>query len=169
MSKIYAVSTEEGLAVVVNADSKEEAREIFISNQVDNEFVQEYVSSFVMIDSFFERFYRDEIGPLCNSESGLFEEVDRIREMTSEEKEAYMLSCIEKNVKEYWEDKPELAKEYLEQFHEGNRTETYCATNFSEAFWLAATKEVIDEGRCYGDIEIVEIDFENTNYHLIND
>lgn len=168
MSKIYALSKEDGLAVVVNADSKEEAREIFISNQINNEFVREYISRFVMVDSFFERFYRDEIGPLYESESGLFEEVDRIREMASEEKERYILSCIEKNVKEYWKDKPQFAKEYLEQYHEGNRTETYCATKFSAEFWLAATKEVINEGH-YGDIEIVEIDFENTNYHLIND
>lgn len=168
MNKIYALSTEDGLAVVVNADSKEEAREIFISNQINNEFVREYISRFVMVDSFFERFYRDEIGPLYESESGLFEEVDRIREMASEEKERYILSCIEKNVKEYWKDKPQFAKEYLEQYHEGNRTETYCATKFSAEFWLAATKEVINEGH-YGDIEIVEIDFENTNYHLIND
>ncbi|WP_192982522.1 hypothetical protein [Marinilactibacillus psychrotolerans] len=168
MSKIYALSTEDGLAVVVNGDSKEEAREIFISNQIDNEFVQEYVSRFVMVDSFFERFYRDEIGLLYDRESGLFDEVDRIREMDSEEKEAYILSCIEKNVKEYWKDKPQFAKEYLEQFHEGNRAETYCATHFSEEFWLAATKEVVDEGH-YGDIEIIEIDFENTNYHLIKD
>ena len=168
MNKIYALSTEDGLAVVVNADSKEEAREVFISHQMDNEFVQEYISNFIIVDSFFERFYQDEIGPLYDSESGLFEEVDRIREMTSEEKEAYILSYIEKNVKEYWKDKPQFAKEYLEQYHEGNRTETYCATKFSAEFWLAATKEVINEGH-YGDIEIVEIDFENTNYHLIND
>lgn len=165
MSKIYSAHVRSNMFAVISANSKEEALDVFMNNQINNDIIRKHISEFIVGDSFFNRFYQDEIGPFYN---GLTEDFPaRIQEMSSTERSYYILSSIENNVKEYWKNSPQFSAEYIEQLNENNRSTEFYIGKFSNDFWFDTVKRVIKEDKWYGEIEINEIELEHNNYQLI--
>lgn len=164
MNNLYAIHGGESLFSIVKANSKEDAFDIFAGNQIEDEIMNEYISNFIINDSLLEKFYQDNDGHFSNMQGDLPE---RIRKLDKDQQQPYINSWIEKNVNDFWNDKPHFAAEYLNEFYKIYNSNGSYRGNFSYDFWVNTIKKIIQQDDWYEDFEIVKIDLTNNNYQLI--
>jgi hypothetical protein len=165
MTKLYAVHGGESIFTVVKADSEKEAFDIFAENQIDDESLVEQITEFITNASILEDFYRDEEGHFLEEITGDYPE--RLAAMDDEDRVRYINGWIEKNVKEFWNDQPQFAEDYLNELYKSRESDEYYTGQFSKAFMIDTIKRIINGGKWYNDFEIVEIDLSDSNYQLV--
>lgn len=164
LNNLYAIHGGESLFSVIKANSKEDAFDVFASNQIADKVMHEYISEFKVDDSLLEKFYQDNDGHFWDMQGNLPE---RIRKLDKDQQQPYINSWIEKNVNDFWSDKPHFAAEYLKEFYKSYNSNGFYSGKFSDDFWVDTIKKIIQQDNWYEDFKIVKIDLTNDNYQLI--
>src|SRR5699024_4703648 len=133
---------------------KEEAFDIFASNQIEDEYMREHISEFLITESLLKDFYRDNEGYFFDD---FGEYPERVRKLSKQQQDDYVNSW--RNINTYWKDKPQFAAEYLRELNKANTDENYIG-EFSFDFWVDTIKRVIQKGNWYRDFDIVKINLD---------
>lgn len=153
--KTYVVHSDESVFAVVQAKDKEEAFDIFAKNQIDDKIFLQDINDFSINLSFFENFYHDDQGYLMEEETG--EDVTRLKNRG--DRNEYIEKWVEKNIKDFWEEKPHLAEEYLREYKESlEHREFFYTPEFSEEFKIETYKLMVTKINWSGEVKIIEID-----------
>lgn len=166
MEKLYAVHDGEEYFAIVKGDSKEGAFESFVESKIEDRYIQEHITEFIVNSSLLEEFYRDEEGSFFDNFTG--DVVDRLSHMNDEEQLEYINSCIEKNVREFWDDKHEFAEEYLRELKKSQESTEPYSGDFSIEFIIDTAKRLI-LNTDWMNINIVELDLSDKNIQVISE
>jgi len=165
LTNLYAVHGRENIFTVVKANSKKEAFDVFASNQIKDENLNDFITNFAINEGLFEQFYKDDQGSfLDNYMNG---GPERLQQLNEQERETYIDSWIEKNINQFWNDEPQFATEYLEEFNKGIQSNDFYKPEFSHDFWVNTIKKVIQQRDWYEDFDIIKIDLADHDYQLI--
>jgi len=167
MTKIYAVHGGSSIFTLVKASNEEDALTVFASNQLKDEILVETINEFSVNAGLFSEFYGDEHGSFFDDMTG--ELPSHVNDMEDVERENYIDMHVEENVREYWEDAPHFANEYLRELKRYQEATDWNAhvPEFSEEFYIDTIKRIITSPNWYDDFEIIEVDLTNTDYQLI--
>lgn len=165
LTNLYAVHAAPSIFSVIEAESEEVAFDIFATNQIENEFFNEYISEFTINAGLLEKFYKDDEGSFFDSHTG--DLPDRIKKLDQVQQNNHIHSWIKKNVNQFWSDKPQFADEYLKELDKNSRSNEPYTSSFSKGFWISTIKKIIQTGTWYDNFEIVKIDLTKNNYQLI--
>lgn len=166
MEKLYVARDDESITVILKAESKEEAFDIFAKTRLKDNRLLEEITEF-STDSLLGFFEKDDKGSFYDGYTGGYPE--RLNIMSDEEKEIYVDDWIEKNIKKFWADQPQFAEEYLRELHKSYESEGCYVAEFSEEFMIDAIKKIICTGKWYDNFEIVEVDLEGKEYQVLYD
>lgn len=165
MKNLYAVHGGESIFTIVKAKSNAEAFDIFASNQVEDANLNDFITSFAVNDGLLEQFYRDNQGSfLDNYMNG---GPERLQKLNEQERETYIDSWIEKNINQFWNDEPQFATEYFDEFNKSKQSNDFYKPKFSHDFWVNTIKKVIQQRDWYEAFDIVKIDLTDHDYQLI--
>lgn len=162
---MYAVYGASNVFSVIKASSRDEAFDIFASNQIKSEILNEYISGFIINDGFFESFYRDDTGYLMDNITG--ELPERVLQLNEDQQDSYVDSWIEKNINHFWEEEPQFATEYLNELNKARESNDFYKPTFSHDFWVSTIKKIIQRGNWYDAFDIVKINLADHNYQQI--
>jgi len=165
LSHLYVVYTLNSTISVVKAESKEEAFDIFAMNQIDNESFKTFITSSSINLGLLEEFFEDNQGYLLDLYQDEYPE--RLQHLNEQEQEDYIDGWIERNVKEFWEDEPKFALEYLQELDKAKQSKAPYTMKFSDAFLMFTIKKIIQQGDWYEGFDIVKIDLTDKNYQTI--
>lgn len=165
MDNLFAVYGDSSIFTIIKAETEEEALDIFVRNNLDDDILIEYIVSFAVNDGLLENFYRDEQGYLLNKNG--FEYADRILALPEEEQERYIEFHIKKNAKKFWYNAPQFAEEFYRELTKNWESEDGYAPNFSEEFYVDTIKRIITNELWYKELKFIPIDLKERNYQLI--
>lgn len=169
MTNLYAVHGVESTFTIIKANSKEEAFNIFANNQIEDENLQDFITSFAVNDGLLEHFYRDDQGSFF--ENYMNGGPERLQQLNDQERNTYIYSWIERNANQFWNDKPKLATEYLNELYKANQkalnSNEFYVPDFTDDFWINTIKIVIQKINWYEDFDIIEINLTDRDYQQI--
>jgi len=165
LDHLYVVYALEGTISVVKAKSKEEAFDIFAMNQIGDENFNIFIKSSSINGGLLEEFYHDDQGYLFDTGQNKYPE--RLQQLNEQEKKDYVDAWIERNAKEFWEDEPQFALEYLQELDKAKQSNAPYTIEFSDAFLVFTLKKIIQQGDWYEGFDIVKIDLTDKNYQII--
>src|SRR5699024_7370687 len=92
---------------------------------------------------------------------------ERLQQLNEQEKDDYMHSWIESNARQFWNDEPQFALEYLKQLDKARHSDDPYTDAFSHRSLLSTIKKLILQDEWYEAFDIVKIDLSDTNYQVI--
>lgn len=165
LSHLYVVYALERKISVVKAESKAEAFDIFAMNQIHDENLNYFIKDFSFGDGLLSMFHRDDQGDLFDIYKNEYPE--HLQHLNEQEKEDYIDSWIERNAKQFWDDAPQFASEFLKELEKAKRSNSPHAGQFSDAFLVSTLKKIIQQGDWYEAFDIVKIDLVENNHQVI--
>lgn len=165
MNNLYVIHGKESIISIVKANTKEEAFDIFARNQIEDENLNYFITSFAPNDGLLEWFYQDDTGQFMDGygNGGPY----WLQQLNEQEKEDYIDSWIKKNVNQFWNDEPQFAYEYLQELNKGYHSSDVYRPKFSHGFLVNTIKKVIQQGNWYEAFDIIKIDLADYDYQLI--
>lgn len=148
---------------VVRAESKSEAFDIFARDLIDDKNLNIYIKNFALGDGLLSSFYHDDQDDLSDEN----EYPGHLKQLNEQERDKYINAWIESNVRQFWDDEPQFASEFLQAMETAKRTGLSEASQFSDAFLVSTIKKVIQQGDWFDTFDIVKIDLKDTDYQII--
>ncbi len=168
--KTFIVYAGPETVIAVKANNKDQAYNLFAESRIDDEFLSEEINNFIINGSLLSKFYCDEKGSFFDDYTG--EYPSRILKMPKDKREEYVEHHIQKNIQNYWSDRPEFAEEYLREYkkaHEDEYLEEMYTPSFSKEFYIDTIKRIINTGNWYDGFEIAELDLVDKELQVIYD
>ena len=165
MSHLYVVYALESKVSVVKAESKGEALDTFVRDLMDDENLNYFIKDFSFGDGLLTQFYRDDQGYLFDIDQN--EVPERLQQLNEQEKDDYIDSWIESNARQFWNDEPQFALEYLKKLDKAKHSDDPYTDDFSHPFLVSTIKKLIQQDDWYEAFDIVKIDLADTNYQVI--
>jgi len=148
---------------LVRAESKSEAFDIFAKNLIEDKNLNIFIKNFALGDGLLSSFYHDDQGDLSDEN----EYPEHLKQLNEQERDKYINACIESNVRQFWDDEPQFASEFLQAVETAKRKGISEASHFSDAFLMSTIKKVIQKGDWFETFDIVKIDLTDTDYQII--
>lgn len=165
MSHLYVVYALDSTISVVKAESKAEAFDIFATNQINDKIFSIFIKEFDAGDGLLGMFHHDDQGYLFDgAQDGRSK---RLQQLNEQEKDAYIDSWVERNAKQFWNDEPQFASEYLKELEIATQSSDFYTGKFSDAFLVSTLKKLIQQGDWYEAFDIVKIDLVENNHQVI--
>ncbi|MFQ3542838.1 hypothetical protein Q7A53_02045 [Halobacillus rhizosphaerae] len=168
MKKTFIIQEPLFLTATVRATTKEEAFDVFARHYSHDEKFRKLVNSFSPEKGLLGLFACDEHGSFFNEDEDqlIITYHARFNSMSEVQKEKYMNEKIESNIREFWDDKPQLADEYIAEWRKisGNGHDSYNSCGkFSDAFYA----DVVKRTKWFEEVSIHELT--NNEYQLISE
>lgn len=165
MSDLYIVYALDSNIAAIKANSKAEAFDIFATRQINDENLNNFIKEFNIDDGLLGMFYRDDQGHLYDFDQNAPSKY--LQQLSEQEQDTYIGSWVERNAKQFWNDEPQLAAEYIKEFKIATQSSDFYTGEFSDVFLVSTIKKLIQQDNWYESFDIVKVDLIENNFQVI--